>query len=51
MILPDDKFTEENVNALMKYGFPREQCVQELRVHGGDERAATAALFAKSLKF
>ena len=51
VILPDDKFTEENVNALMKYGFPRELCIEELRAHGGDERAATAALFAKSLKF
>ena len=50
-IRPDDKFTEADVTALMKYGFPRDKCVEELRAHGGDMKTATAALFAKSLKF
>ena len=50
VILPNDRFTEENVKALMGYGFSREVCIQELRAQNGDERAATAALFARSLK-
>ena len=50
-VMPDDKFTEENVTALMKYGFPREKCIEELRDKNGDVTQATAALFAKSLKF
>ena len=50
VILPNDKFTEDNVKALMGYGFSREVCIQELRAQNGDERAATAALFARSLK-
>merc|ERR1719322_806567 len=51
VILPSDKFTEENVKTLMAYGFPREKCIEELRTNNGDEKSATAALFAKSLKF
>ena len=51
VILPTDKFTEQNVQTLMAYGFPRDKCIEELRAKGGDERAATAALFAQSLKF
>ena len=47
---PDDKFTEENVKELMKYGFERDKCVEELRNANGDMKQATAALFAKSLK-
>ena len=50
-ILPNDKFTEQNVKTLMGYGFPRDVCIRELRAKNGDERAATAALFASSLKF
>ena len=50
VILPNDRFTEDNVKALMGYGFSREVCIQELRAKNGDERAATAALFARSLK-
>ena len=51
VILPSDKFTEQNVKTLMAYGFPREKCIEELRANNGDEKSATAALFAKSLKF
>lgn len=47
----EDKFTEENVQTLIKYGFPREKCLEELRNNNGDLTKATAALFAKSLKF
>ena len=50
-VRPDDKFKEEDVQTLMKYGFPREACVKELRAQAGDMTKATAALFAKSLKF
>lgn len=50
-IKAEDKFTEENVQALIKYGFPREKCLEELRNNDGDVTKATAALFAKSLKF
>ena len=50
-ILPTDKFTEENVQTLMKYGFERAKCIEELRRNNGDMTQATAALFAKSLKF
>ena len=51
VILPSDKFTEQNIKTLMAYGFPREKCIEELRANNGDEKSATAALFAKSLKF
>merc|ERR1719300_135229 len=51
VIIPSDKFTEQNVKTLMAYGFPREKCIEELRANNGDEKSATAALFAKSLKF
>merc|ERR1719430_3125787 len=51
VILPLDKFTEQNVKTLMAYGFPREKCIQELRANNGDEKSATAALFANSFKF
>merc|ERR1719414_1012543 len=47
VILPSDKFTEQNVKTLMAYGFPREKCIEELRANNGDEKSATAALFAK----
>merc|ERR1719414_669429 len=51
VILPSDKFSEQNVKTLMAYGFPREKYIEELRANNGDEKSATAALFAKSLKF
>ena len=51
VILPTDNFSEQNVTTLMEYGFPRDKCIEELRAKDGDERAATAALFARSLKF
>lgn len=50
-VLPTDKFTEEDVKTLMAYNFPRAKCVEELRAQNGDVKQATAALFAKSLKF
>lgn len=49
-VLPTDKFTEENVQALIKYGFSRDKVIEELRDKNGDVTQATAALFAKSLK-
>ncbi len=48
---PEDKFTEDNIKELMKYGFDRDKCIEELRRFDGDMKQATAALFAKSLKF
>uniref|UniRef100_A0A146M4P9 Protein DDI1 2 n=1 Tax=Lygus hesperus TaxID=30085 RepID=A0A146M4P9_LYGHE len=50
-ILPGDKFTETEVKELMSFGFSREQVIKELRQFNGDKKSATAALFAKSLKF
>ena len=49
-ILPEDKFSEANVQTLMAYGFPRDKCIEELRAQNGDVTQATAALFAKSIK-
>lgn len=46
-----DKFTEDDVKTLVTYGFPRELCIAELRAKNGNVRDATAALFARSLKF
>lgn len=50
VLLPQDKFTEANVQTLMGYGFARDKCIEELRANNGDVTQATAALFAKSLK-
>jgi len=50
-ILPTDHFTEATVKELMALGFTREQSIGELRRFNGDKTQATAALFAKSLKF
>jgi len=49
-ILPEDKFSEADVQTLMAYGFPRDKCIEELRTSNGDVTLATAALFAKSIK-
>ena len=49
-ISPEDKFTEENVQNLMSYGFPRDKCIEELKASNGDVTQATAALFAKSIR-
>lgn len=49
-ISPDDKFTEENVQNLMSYGFPRDKVIEELKASNGDVTQATAALFAKSIR-
>jgi len=46
-----DNFSEDDVKTLMGYGFTRDQCVEELRAKRGNVRDATAALFARSLKF
>lgn len=50
-IVPGDKFTEQDVGDIVKLGFNRKQAFDELRQHGGDKKLASAALFAKSLKF
>ncbi|KAL1116377.1 hypothetical protein AAG570_004852 [Ranatra chinensis] len=50
-ILPTDNFTENEVKELVCFGFTREQVIGELRRFNGDKKQATAALFAKSLKF
>ncbi|XP_039280837.1 protein DDI1 homolog 2 isoform X2 [Nilaparvata lugens] len=50
-ILPSDKFTETEVKELISLGFTREQVISELRRFNGDKKQATAALFAKSLRF
>ena len=49
-ILPEDKFSEADIQTLMAYGFPRDKCIEELRAQKGDVTQATAALFAKSIK-
>ncbi|XP_059469573.1 protein DDI1 homolog 2 isoform X2 [Neocloeon triangulifer] len=50
-IMPGDAFTEATVKEIMALGFNREQVISELRRFKGDKTQATAALFAKSLKF
>uniref|UniRef100_A0A6M2DSK6 Putative dna damage inducible protein n=1 Tax=Xenopsylla cheopis TaxID=163159 RepID=A0A6M2DSK6_XENCH len=44
-------FSESDVRELVNLGFSREQVLHELRRFNGDKTQATAALFAKSLKF
>jgi len=44
-----DSFTETDVQNLVKMGFSRDDCVQQLRAFNGDVNQAVAALFAKSL--
>ncbi|XP_053984089.1 protein DDI1 homolog 2 isoform X2 [Hylaeus anthracinus] len=46
-----DPFTEETVEEIVALGFTRAQVIGELRRLNGDKAQATAALFAKSLKF
>ncbi|XP_008557756.1 protein DDI1 homolog 2 isoform X1 [Microplitis demolitor] len=50
-ITASDPFTEANVKALENLGFSRAQVIAELRRFNGDGMQATAALYAKSLKF
>lgn len=50
-VLSTDKFTEKCVTDLVKLGFGRDKVIAELRYFNGDKTQATAALFAKSLKF
>lgn len=50
-ISTSDPFTEANVKAIEDLGFPRAQVIAELRRCNGDGMQATAALYAKSLKF
>lgn len=46
-----DKFTEQDVQDIVKLGFTRKQALDELRQFSGDKKMASASLFAKSLKF
>ncbi|QQP42525.1 DDI1 -like protein 2, partial [Caligus rogercresseyi] len=48
---PEDKFTEEDIQTLIGYGFPRDKAIEAMRKSKGDLTQATAALFAGSLKF
>lgn len=50
-ILPSDKFTEKDVEEIVKNGFKRAETIEELRKFQGNKTQALAALFAKSLKF
>lgn len=50
-VLPTDKFSESDVEQLMKNGFKRHNVIEELRHHNGDKTQALAALFAKSIVF
>ncbi|XP_032667306.1 protein DDI1 homolog 2 [Odontomachus brunneus] len=50
-VYPHDPFTEVTVKELEALGFTRAQVIAELRRFKGDKTQATAALFAKSLKF
>lgn len=47
----DEKFTEADVNDIVKLGFKRDDVIAELRNQNGNKTQATAALIAKSLKF
>lgn len=51
IVLPHDPFTEATVVEIVSLGFTRAQVLAELRRLNGDKAQATAALFAKSLKF
>lgn len=51
VIGPGDLFGEQDVAEIVKLGFTRQQAVEELRQFKGDKKMASAALFAKSLKF
>lgn len=48
-ITPTDRFSEEEVQKIIKMGFTREQAFMELRRFNGDIAQATASLLAKSL--
>lgn len=50
-VTPEDKFTESDIGELVSLGFTRDKVIYELRHFAGDKIKATAALFAKSLKF
>ncbi|KAG5880649.1 hypothetical protein JTB14_022815 [Gonioctena quinquepunctata] len=50
-IQPGDNFAEADVKEIVVLGFARAQVIFELRRFNGDKTQATAALFAKSLKF
>jgi DNA damage-inducible protein 1 len=49
--MPTDNFSENDVADLIKLGFNRPNVIAELRAASGNKTKATAALFAKSLKF
>lgn len=48
-ILPSDKFSENDVQNMIKMGFARDRSIEELRKFNGDINQAVAAMFAKSL--
>ncbi|XP_043276839.1 protein DDI1 homolog 2 isoform X2 [Venturia canescens] len=50
-ITNNDPFTEATVKEIVNLGFPRETVIAELRRCNGDSIQATAALYAKSLKY
>jgi len=50
-IQSSDKFQEKQVLDIVSMGFQRQQVIEELRKFNGDVTQATAALFAKSIKF
>jgi len=47
VILPTDKFTEDDVAKLIELGFTREQIIPQLRACDGNTVMASSALFAK----
>jgi len=51
VIQSSDKFQEKQVQQIVSMGFQRQQVIEELRKFDGDVTQATAALFAKSIKF
>lgn len=51
VVLPADKFTENDVTEMMKNGFQRQNVIEELRKFNGNKTQALAALFAKSIVF
>ncbi|XP_065363273.1 protein DDI1 homolog 2 [Calliphora vicina] len=50
-IAAGDKFSESDVNDLVKMGFKRDDVITELRRNYGNKTQAIAALIAKTLKF
>merc|ERR1711874_397341 len=49
VLLPTDTFTEQDIQNMVKMGFPRDRSIEELRKFNGDVNQAVAGMFAKSL--